>query len=407
MSALQFQNCRVETLPQPARGGGALPAPAAPNSRVCSCNCGFVPRREGRALPGTLCLPVVFSLLTRATCPAAPATRGGAFHSHSAPKRNTGPAVRRVAKADVPICGAKRNGSVLLPRLELAGVSAPAIFGGGAGVTHRGIHTDGRPTFTVEPGPVPMLQWLALDRLVIDEAYQRPLGRGNWKSIENIAANFQWSRFSPVLVAPIPGGLFAVIDGQHRTHAAALCGIAEIPAMVVQVGLEEQSRAFAWVNSQTVRVTLFHIYKAALAAGEDWAVRADAAVTAGGCRLMPYNKSASEKGAGEVFCIGLLKKLIEAGHDTAISAGLAAIRAVPALDRSVCYTDFILQPWIGAVALSGCRNHHALVTALQAQNPFKVIERAQASLDRSVPMAVRSREALRRLIAESEMRASA
>jgi len=149
-------------------------------------------------------------------------------------------------------------------------------------MTHRGIHVDGRATFVPEPGPAPMLQWLPLDRLVIDEAYQRPLGPGNWKSIERIAANFQWSRFAPVLVAPIQGGLFAVIDGQHRSHAAALCGIAEVPAMVVSVGVEEQSRAFAWVNSQTIRVTLFHIYKAALSAREDWAVRADAAVSGGG-----------------------------------------------------------------------------------------------------------------------------
>lgn len=149
-------------------------------------------------------------------------------------------------------------------------------------MTHRGIHIDGHPSFAPEPGPAPMLQWLPLDRLVIDEAYQRPLGRGNWKSIESIASNFQWSRFAPVLVAPIQGGLFAVIDGQHRTHAAALCGLTEVPAMVVQVGIEEQSRAFAWVNSQTVRVTMFHIYKAALSAREDWAVRSDAAVSGGG-----------------------------------------------------------------------------------------------------------------------------
>lgn len=250
-----------------------------------------------------------------------------------------------------------------------------------------------------------MLQWLALDRLVIDEAYQRPLGRGNWKSIEAIAANFQWSRFAPVLVAPIQGGLFAVIDGQHRTHAAALCGLAEVPAMVVQVGIEEQSRAFAWVNSQTVRVTLFHIYKAALSAREDWAVRADAAVSGGGCRLMPYSKTASLREPGEIFCIGLIRRLIEGGNDWAISAALGALRAVPALDRPVCYSDFILQPWITAVAASACRNHRALVRALEARNPFKVIEQAHASLDRSAPQSVRAREALRRLIAEAEVAA--
>jgi hypothetical protein len=149
-------------------------------------------------------------------------------------------------------------------------------------MTHRGIHIDGRAVAAPNPGPAPMLQWIAVDRLVIDDAYQRPLLPGNWKAIEKIAQNFQWSRFSPVLVAPVTGGLFAVIDGQHRVHAAAICGITDVPAMVVQVGIEEQSRAFAWVNSQSIRVSVFHIFKAAFSAGDDWAVRADAAVSGGG-----------------------------------------------------------------------------------------------------------------------------
>lgn len=271
-------------------------------------------------------------------------------------------------------------------------------------MTHRGIHIDGRTIVAPEPGPAPMLDWLPIDRLIIDETYQRPLGRGNWKSIEAIAANFRWSSFSPVLVAPLAGGLFAVIDGQHRVHAAALCGFDRVPAMVVQVGIEEQSRAFASVNGQTVKVTLFHIFKAALGAREDWAVRADAAVSGGGCSLMHYNKSGAEKKPGEVFAIALVRKHVEAGNDWAISAALAALRAVPALDRAVCFSDFILSPWIAAVAASGVRDPQVLAGALTLQSPFKVIERAKASLDHSVPSSVRAREALRRLITDSAER---
>jgi hypothetical protein len=270
-------------------------------------------------------------------------------------------------------------------------------------MTHRGIHIDGRSAPAPNPGPAPMLQWLAIDRLVIDEAYQRPLLPGNWRAIEKIAANFQWSRFSPVLCAPIAGGLFAVIDGQHRVHAAAICGFAEVPAMVVQVGIEEQSRAFAWVNSQAIRVSVFHIFKAAFAAGDDWAVRADAAVTAAGCKLMRCNASAIAKSAGEVYAIGMIRQLIEAGQDRAITAALAALRAVPTLDRPVCYSDFILRPWINAVAASHCPPQDVLVRALEMRNPFKVIEDAQASPDRSVPQAVKAREALRRMISRAEV----
>ena len=270
-------------------------------------------------------------------------------------------------------------------------------------MTHRGIHLDGRalPAATaVDPGPAPMLQWIDLDRLVIDEAYQRPLGRSNWVAIEKIAANFQWSRFGPVLVAPVAGGLYAVIDGQHRAHAAALCGILQVPAMVVQVDLAAQAKSFAWVNSQTIKVTPFHIFKAALAAGEDWAVRADAAVAAAGCRLMTFHPSAKNKRPGEVYCIGLIRKQIEAGNDWAVTAGLAAIRSVPSLDSAVGMSDYLLGPWIAAVAAEGCRDAAILSAALRARNPFKVIERAYFSLDLSIAKSVRAREDLRRGIAE-------
>jgi hypothetical protein len=140
-----------------------------------------------------------------------------------------------------PVC--VEPGSFLTLHYRLAGPAGDVIntFGGkpatltlGSGELSPAVETclmglaeGARATFALPAGAAfgdrnpAMLQWLALDRLVIDDAYQRPLLPGTWKSIEKIAANFQWSRFSPVLVAPIAGGLFAVIDGQHRVHAAA------------------------------------------------------------------------------------------------------------------------------------------------------------------------------------------
>jgi len=248
-------------------------------------------------------------------------------------------------------------------------------------MTHRPISIEGRATVSPSPGPAPMLQWVPVDRLVIDDNYQRPLGRANWTAIQKIAANFAWSRFHPLLVAPIEGGRFAVIDGQHRAHAAMLCGIPEVPAVAVMVDVVEQARAFAWVNSQAIRVSVFHIYKAALASGEDWAVRADAAVSAAGCRLMTFHASSANKKPGEIYCIGVIRKAIEAGHDTAVTAALAAIVEVPRLGNSTAsYTDYLLQPWIGAVAAQPVRSIDVLAKALAMRNPFKLIEDARLSL---------------------------
>lgn len=268
-------------------------------------------------------------------------------------------------------------------------------------MTLRPIDIGGRATVAASPGPAPMLQWVPVDRLVIDETYQRPLGKANWAAIQKIAANFVWSRFRPLLVAPVEGGRFAVIDGQHSAHAAMLCGIREVPAVAVQVGVAEQANAFAWVNSQSIRVTLFHIYKAALSAREDWAVRADAAVSAAGCRLMPYAKTQSDKKPREVFAIGMIRKAIEAGQDTAVTAALAGIVAAPRLSASVSsYTDYLLQPWLGAVAAVPVRDPQLLAGALSRKNPFKLIEDARMS---NLPgtAAEKSRKALTMLIQDA------
>lgn len=257
-------------------------------------------------------------------------------------------------------------------------------------MTFRTIDIGPREAIQPNPGPAPMLQWLPIGAMRIDEDYQRPLLQANWKAINTIAANFQWSRFAPVLCAPVAGGFYAVIDGQHRLHAAALCGIAEVPAMVVQVGLTQQAQAFAWVNSQSIRVSAFHILKAALAAGEDWATRADAAVTAGGGTLMQYHASSSLKKAGQVYCVTFIRRQIEAGHDRAITAALRALRAVERLDTVASFNEYLLGPWVLAVAEERCLDHARLVRALEARNPFKVVEDAVTVMGR--------RDALRKMI---------
>ncbi len=243
-------------------------------------------------------------------------------------------------------------------------------------MTLRVVDIGSRVPVLVEPGLLPEMQWIALDRLVIDDRYQRPLGPGSWRSIETIAANFQWSRFAPVLVAPVDDGRFAVIDGQHRVHAARLCGIATVPASVVCIPLEAQAQAFAWVNRQAIRVNHWEVFKAALAAGDDWAVRADAAVSAAGCRLMTRNSASSEKQAGQIYAVAFIRKQIEAGLDWAVIAALTALVSVQRLQRPVAYTDYLIKPWILAVGDSGCRDVVALHRVLEAEDPFKVIERA-------------------------------
>lgn len=215
---------------------------------------------------------------------------------------------------------------------------------------YRPISLDGRAVQRTHTEDQPPLEWLPIDRIVIDDAFQRPLGRANWKAIEGIARAFTWARFLPVLAAPTVDGRFSLIDGQHRTHAALLRGYTAVPAMVVRMSLAEQAAAFASVNGDTVKITLFHVYKAALAARESWAVSCADAVQAGGCQLMTFNKSAAQKQPGEVYAIALIRSLIADGCADVVTKGLGALRRSESGDDPWLYTSKMLAPWLSALA---------------------------------------------------------
>lgn len=202
----------------------------------------------------------------------------------------------------------------------------------------------------VDPGAPPMLEWLPIASLVVDDDYQRELGPGNWAAIRRIAAGFRWSRFSPVFVAPVEGGLFAIIDGQHRTHAAALCGFGKVPCQIVQMSRAEQAASFAAVNGLVTKVTLWNIYKAALVAGETWAVACDDCVTTAGCRLMHQNATTALKQPGEIYAIGLIRRHVAAGHAAMVTATLKGMRGSEFGKTAEAYSNEILKPLLAAVA---------------------------------------------------------
>lgn len=250
--------------------------------------------------------------------------------------------------------------------------------------------------------PAPQLMWVDIESLVIDDRYQRPLQRNNFESIRRIARDFRWSRFQPVLVAPVEGGHYAIIDGQHRAYAAALCGFSQVPAIVALVAPEEQALAFIEVNTRQIRVGGHALYRAALTAGEGWALTARDAVGAAGCRLMLGNASTSRKKPGEIFAIGLIRKLAEGGHAAAITAGLTALREYD--PQSVPnFADALLAPWLTAVSGSGIADPALLLAALRVQRPWIVIESAtRLAKERGRPVAVAQREAFADLIRRQE-----
>lgn len=202
----------------------------------------------------------------------------------------------------------------------------------------------------VEPGPAPMLQWLRIEDLVIDEAYQRSLQRGNWAVIRRIAANFRWSRFSPVFVAPVEGGAYAIIDGQHRCHAALLCGHSEVPCQIVPMDGREQAEAFAAVNGMVTKITTWNLYKASLAAGEEWAVRCDRMARSAGCEIMTANKSHWSKKPGEIYGVKSFRNLVQGRDEETVVEALRFLRRCEGWGQDAAYWDTgLLIPVLAAL----------------------------------------------------------
>ena len=175
--------------------------------------------------------------------------------------------------------------------------------------------------------PAPLLQWVAVADLVIDERYQRGITPAGRRHIQAMAEGFDWKAFGAISCAAVAGGKFAVVDGQHRVHAAALAGLDRVPAVIVPMTPAEQAAAFFAVNSNRKRMDIPDTFRARLAAGDDHAVRADAAVTAAGCRLMPYVPSSPQRKPREVFTHALILGMIQRGADAVVTAGLRAMAA--------------------------------------------------------------------------------
>jgi hypothetical protein len=126
---------------------------------------------------------------------------------------------------------------------------------------------------SVSAGAAPMLQGLKITDLVVDPAYQRPIiGKGR-QNVDRIAREFSWSCFAPVVVSPVEGGKFAIIDGQHRTTSAAIVGYETVPCQIVIAAKEEQAAAFKAINGTTTPISIMALHAAALVACEPWPFR--------------------------------------------------------------------------------------------------------------------------------------
>lgn len=225
-----------------------------------------------------------------------------------------------------------------------------------------------------DPGPEPRLEWLPVTKLVIDPEYQREVRADGRRAIERIAAAFEWTKFSPVVVAPVSLGRYAVIDGQHRSTAARLCGHQSVPCYVVSLDRAGQAASFAAINGSVTKITPFHVYKAALAAGEGWAVQARSVAVSAGCKLMTSNRSASDKSGGEIYGINTMREMIGRYGPDVVIAALAAYKRSVYGDLPLAWSNTILFAWVQAVADTPGAARKSLAVLSAFHGDFDILE---------------------------------
>ena len=190
----------------------------------------------------------------------------------------------------------------------------------------RSISTEGfeKPE-SVAAGAVPMLQWMKVADLVVDPAYQRPIIRKGRLNVDRIARSFSWSCFSPVVVSPVAGGKFAIIDGQHRTTAAAILGIESVPCQIVIAAREEQAVAFKAINATTTPISQMALHAAALIANEPSAVRIAHVCACADVELLRYPIAIDKLRSGQTMAAGAIARCLERYGEAMLIAALRCV----------------------------------------------------------------------------------
>lgn len=177
------------------------------------------------------------------------------------------------------------------------------------------------PTSEFSAGPAPFLDWVEIEKLVVDTTYQREIGRRGTANVHQIAENFDWSKFAPVIIAPIEGGHFAIVDGQHRTTAALLRGQKTVPCQVVQADRAKQAAAYAAVNGNITKTTAQQLYHAKVAARDPQALQLAEVCAAAGVEIVRRNLIQSELKSGQTQAVTALSRCLAIyGRDTLITS---------------------------------------------------------------------------------------
>ena len=279
-------------------------------------------------------------------------------------------------------------------------------------------------TTPVKAGALPILQWLSISDLVIDPAYHRPIvGRGR-RIIDRIARSFSWSCFATVVVAPVEGGKFAIIDGQHRTTAAALAGFKRVPCQIVTADREEQAIAFKALNGSTTAVSRMAFHAAGVVASDPGAVRLAEACARAQVELLRYPVPIRRQSAGQTMAVGAIARCLKHyGEETLITAlqcvtqtnnnkpGALSARTIKALcavlgnDRTLRDSGLALLEMFDRIDLVGLAKAAAIDATVKKVNAVQAMaDRIRSAVARQSARNIAGDKSVKRMVEASRER---
>ncbi len=170
------------------------------------------------------------------------------------------------------------------------------------------------------------LEWLSIASLVVDPAYQRDISNTGRKNVRRIANSFNWSMFTPVIVAPVGGSKFAIVDGQHRTTAAALVGMERVPCAIIEAVPHEQAAAFKAINGNVTKLSPMQLHHASVAAGDEGALHLSRICAAAGVVICRYPKPWDDIGVGETLSPVVIGRCVQRFGEECTILALRTIR---------------------------------------------------------------------------------
>lgn len=189
-------------------------------------------------------------------------------------------------------------------------------------------------TATRKPEPVgpvtgapPTLEWIATDALVIDESYQRATESSkSQRIIFGMVKGWDWRLCQPLAVSRrVDGGLF-VVDGQHRLAGALRRGdIPHLPCVVtMHADASDEAATFVALNERRQRLNEGDKFNAALASGDETAIRVAALIAECGLSLARHCNPAAWK-PGQIFCAPAIVSAVKQFGERVVTCALIAL----------------------------------------------------------------------------------